>query len=225
MKVMKDIDKLHYCTTSESFETAKQKVEVKWKKHITLNQFRSYFFSQWLQGTFVNWQLFRRPVGCAITNSPIEAYNRTFKDFFTERERFNLVPAIEILENCLKFESKCREVFYDFAKPTKTIVSDARKMADSVTCVGDSCYEVAHVLNDRKVVFNVNLHRDEDDYCYCVECCNCNCSFFCDKAMCVHLIATCIIARHKFPGAFVSKAVHKTKPGRPKKAKNALSLD
>ncbi len=87
---MKDIDKLHYCTTSESFETAKQKVEVKWKKHIALNQFRSYFFSQWLQGTFVNWQLFGRPVGCAITNSPIEAYNRTFKDF-SPREKGSIL--------------------------------------------------------------------------------------------------------------------------------------
>jgi hypothetical protein len=39
-EVMKDIDKLHYCTTDGSFEITKQKVEAKWKKLISLNQFR-----------------------------------------------------------------------------------------------------------------------------------------------------------------------------------------
>ena len=116
-------------------------------------------------------------------------------------------------------------MFFDFAKPTRAILNDARTIVDCVKVVDDSCYEVAHILNDRKYNFIVNLYRNEEDDCYCVECCNCNCSVFCDKAICVHLIATCIFARHRFPGAFVAKAVHKTKPGRPKKAKNALSFD
>ena len=105
------------------------------------------------------------------------------------------------------------------------IVNDARKIVDDVKCVDNSTYEVAHVLNNHNCTFIVNLYQDAELACYCVECCSCNCSFFFDKGMCVHLIAACIVARHKFPGAFITKAVHKTKAGRPKKAKNALLFD
>jgi hypothetical protein len=49
--------------------------------------------------------MFHVEAGVASTNSPIESYNNSFKDNFTKRVRFNMLPILEILVSALAFES------------------------------------------------------------------------------------------------------------------------
>ena len=70
--------------------------------------------------------------------------------------------------------------------------------------------------------FQVNLYQEDGAICFCTECCNCNCTDFIDKAICIHLVASCIVSRFKYPGCYVIKANTKKTAGRYKKAKNAL---
>jgi Rps23 Pro-64 3,4-dihydroxylase Tpa1-like proline 4-hydroxylase len=53
----------------------------KWKTDNELSEFVIYFERQWINSKFGNWQLFKTPVGFAMTNSPIESYNNTIKKF------------------------------------------------------------------------------------------------------------------------------------------------
>ena len=41
----------------------------------------------------------------AHTNSPIESYNNKIKSSFTMRIKHNMIPAVEILENLVTYES------------------------------------------------------------------------------------------------------------------------
>jgi hypothetical protein len=59
--------------------------------------------------TFI-WQLFNSPVGYAMTNSPIERYNRTIKDSFTIRVKHHLKTAIQVFQEVVSYESThCKE--------------------------------------------------------------------------------------------------------------------
>ena len=64
-------------------------------KNESLITFGLYFKKQWLDSKFSKWQLFKRAIGLAITNSPLEIYNGRIKGDFTDRSYFNLVPSFK----------------------------------------------------------------------------------------------------------------------------------
>jgi hypothetical protein len=70
-----------------------------------LKSFANYFERQWLNSSFFNWQLYKAPVGLAMTNSPIERYNRDVKESFTKRLRHHLKSSLEVLRDVVSYES------------------------------------------------------------------------------------------------------------------------
>jgi hypothetical protein len=100
---MLDVAKLHCSKTLDIFNTTKRKILNKWKSLRGLNEFFIYFNKQWLNDDFVNWQIFNTPPGYATTNGPIESYNYTIKKFFTLRKKYNMLSALEILVEQVKF--------------------------------------------------------------------------------------------------------------------------
>jgi hypothetical protein len=92
---MLDITKLHYSKTSVIFNTTKRTILNKWKSMRGLNEFYSYFNKQWLNGDFVNWQIFNTTAGYSTTNGPIESNNNTIKKFFLLRKKYHVLPVLE----------------------------------------------------------------------------------------------------------------------------------
>ena len=77
--------------------------------------FHKYFLRQWIgrkndkgvwkKSKFRNWQLFNTPPGYSCTNSPIESYNRQIKHSFTCRVKFDMIPAMKVFEDLVRYES------------------------------------------------------------------------------------------------------------------------
>ncbi len=112
------------------FNTTKRIILNKWKSMRGLNLFFTYFNKKWLSGDFVNWQIFNTPPGFATTNGPIESYNNTIKKFFTMRKIYNMLPALEILVEQVKFESIRERIFHSEVLPPQKLINEARKLAN-----------------------------------------------------------------------------------------------
>ena len=70
----------------------------KWQKIPKLKSFNDYFEKQWIKSQFNKWSIFHSPSGYTTTNNPIESFNKTIKQFFTNNLKLNLVPAFEIFQ-------------------------------------------------------------------------------------------------------------------------------
>ena len=111
-EIYKDFYKMRDTKSLQEFQSTKTKILSKWKKK-GFSDFAEYFSKQWICSEFKNWQLFLIRPGMAMSNSPIESYNRVIKDYFTNRVKFNMLPdesLIEIFVNVVKFESiSCKQ--------------------------------------------------------------------------------------------------------------------
>ncbi len=165
------------------FARSKLEILAKWRRHRDLKKFVDYFNEQWLVGHFVNWKIFNTPPGNASTNGPIESYNNKIKRFFTNRVKYNMLPALKILISQLNFESE-RDL--DFLMKFCHLLSSSM-MQNSL--------QFKFELN-RKVHFTIELGEE----CKCPDCCFCSCSIFIDKGYCVHLLMACLFAKISFPG-------------------------
>ena len=67
-----------------------------------MQKFQEYFFAQWMQGPFVNWQLFNTPPGFATTNNPEESFNKQLKESYTEYLRLTILTACNKVYNLIK---------------------------------------------------------------------------------------------------------------------------
>jgi hypothetical protein len=61
--------------------------------------------TQWLDGPFCKWQIFRTPSDYATTNSNIESFNSVIKRDFTNRKRQSIMSAINIIEEIITYYS------------------------------------------------------------------------------------------------------------------------
>jgi hypothetical protein len=168
--VKSDVNRLHYSKTSQLFESNKKKILAKWR---TFKEFNKYFHKQWLDSDFKNWQIFNRPVGMATTNGPIESYNNRIKKFFTDRKKFNLLPAIQILSEQIKYESNRELEFYEFSKPSTKMVNDCKLLLEEKNNLV-KLDEMKYLFKSSKITHRIELSND----CSCPECCYCSCSFF-----------------------------------------------
>lgn len=223
-EVMKDITRLHYSKSEALFERNKLEILAKWRRYRDLKIFTEYFNKQWLEGQFVNWQIFNTPPGFASTNGPIESYNNTIKRFFTNRVKYNMLPALTILISQVAFESERDSVFYNDVLPPLKLVDEARSQlnekSNGLMPMKNSNTQFKFELN-RKSSLKIELSEE----CKCSDCCYCSCSIFLDKGYCVHLLMACLYAKISFPGIMVIKAFRQKKSkGRPKNATKALNL-
>jgi hypothetical protein len=104
--VMCDIGDLHNTLSQTSYDEMLKFILDKWKKGKELSDFAEYFQRQWVNSKFCNWQLFKTPVGFAMTNSPIESYNNKIKDSFTKRLKHHLKTAVEVFQDVISYESR-----------------------------------------------------------------------------------------------------------------------
>ncbi|CAF0870103.1 unnamed protein product [Brachionus calyciflorus] len=143
-----------------------------------------------------------------MSNCPIEKYNAKIKDFFTNRDKFNLVPIFQILEKVVRLESRVANTqeipLCVNIKFTYKIDSGKNENINLVKLVKKNGNEhLIYKFNDKHdVVINTN--------CFCPDCTNCSCFFFLDKASCLHLACCLRSANIKYPGLSVEKFVSKS---------------
>jgi hypothetical protein len=119
--VLNQVNSLHYCMCIASFTLLLRKILADWEK---FSKFKKYFEKQWINSSFSNWQIFRKPIGLSASNGPEESYNNKFKILFTDKLKYHLIPAMEKFETAIEFESNDKRVFAsDFSeiKPTDLI--------------------------------------------------------------------------------------------------------
>jgi hypothetical protein len=188
-----------------------------------LKEFVTYFNKQWLSGDFVNWQLFNRPAGLATTNGPIESYNNTIKEFFTNRKKYNLLPSLEILSRQIKFESNRQIDFFEFVRPPSKMISDCKNLLNETK---NNLIKESETRFTFKAPSRVTHCIELSDECSCPECCTCSCSYFLDKGYCSHLIMACLLSNSSHHGIqLLKKFKSKKRAGRPPLAAKALSID
>ncbi len=61
--VVDNIRNMHYAQNEIEFRSFKTKILKNWIKNLLIIEFADYFEEQWLNGLFVNWQLFKTPAG------------------------------------------------------------------------------------------------------------------------------------------------------------------
>jgi len=109
-----------------SFTLLLRKILADWEK---FPKFKKYFEKQWINSSFRNWQIFRKPIGLSASNGPEESYNNKFKVLFTDKLKYHLIPAMEKFETAIEFESKDKRVFAsDFSEIKPTVLMKRRKI-------------------------------------------------------------------------------------------------
>ena len=96
------VQEMHLSSTEEEFEALKLEFNESFKRFPEL---LSYMKSQWFEGKFCKWQIFRTPPGFATTNSNIESFNSVIKRDFTSRKRQSIMNAINIINEIVIYYS------------------------------------------------------------------------------------------------------------------------
>ena len=151
-------------------------------------QFYRYYKTQCIESIFSNWRIYQTPAGYFTTNNPMESYNAIIKRFFTNRLKFNIIPALEIFKNeCIEPESS-REFHYAKTKEVTTCLEKkAKKLDESKFIKLDKHFnQYQHKNGD---ISSINLTNEK-----------CTCYETVDNRLCLHLIRKAIIEKHHLPG-------------------------
>ena len=139
--------------------------------------------TQWLDGPFWKWQIFRTPPGYATTNSNIESFNSVIKRDFTNRKRQSIMSAINIIEEIITYYSTHGHNFsvaprYNYKLKTQALKLDKSKFIYTK----NNKNRVSYVGKNNK--HEINL-KDKTAYKYH----SCNCKGYLKFAICMHLVA------------------------------------
>ena len=96
------VQEMHLSSTEEEFEALKLEFNESFKRFPEL---LSYMKTQWFEGKFCKWQIFRTLPGFATTNSNIESFNSVIKRDFTSRKRQSIMNAINIINEIIIYYS------------------------------------------------------------------------------------------------------------------------
>ncbi|DAZ97051.1 TPA: LOW QUALITY PROTEIN: hypothetical protein N0F65_012920 [Lagenidium giganteum] len=88
--VHKCIYKMHFARSFGDLQSIYAGAVMEWMCHPSLESFIPYFHSQWMASDMWRWQAYHTPPGMAVTNNPIESFNRIIKDSVTLRVRLSL---------------------------------------------------------------------------------------------------------------------------------------
>jgi hypothetical protein len=86
--ILQDLTDLHSTVSWEEFDSKFSTMFSHWL--VRSSEFALYFYHQWVQGDFVEWQIFHSTPGIASTNNAVESLNASIKKYFTRRKRFKL---------------------------------------------------------------------------------------------------------------------------------------
>jgi hypothetical protein len=140
-----------------------------------------YMKTQWFEGKFCKWQIFRTPPGFATTNSNIESFNSVIKRDFTSRKRQSIMNAINIINEIIIYYSTN---FKDFSLAPR-YNSRIKMLAHKVT-KNNFIQKSKHKLEYKGKAnsFTINLN---DRFAY--KSCSCDCKNYLKFAICMHLVA------------------------------------
>jgi hypothetical protein len=86
--ILQDLMDLHSMLSWEEFDSKFSTMFSHWL--VRSSAFALYFYQQWMQGDFVEWQIFHSAPGIASTNNAVESLNVSIKKYFTCHKRFKL---------------------------------------------------------------------------------------------------------------------------------------
>jgi hypothetical protein len=173
--VKADIDALHDCRNQLEFDKLLEKTEKKWKK-LKLDAFLDYFKKSWLDSEFSAWQIFHTPPGYSSSNGIIESFNRTVKTSFTVRQRLSVFNALKMID----------EKIYYYSLNSKPI-NNTPKIIPSLT-KGLNKYELKDFKKFNNEIY-IYRHNKPDKIKVNIIEFHCECSFYLDKAFCLHLLS------------------------------------
>ena len=158
-----------------------------------LNSFHSYFEKQWIKSKFNKWSVFHSPPGFTTTNNPIESFNKTIKQFFTNNLKLNLVPAFEVFKTLIYEESSKPFKYETTIKVTKTLENKSKRLEALKFVKITSTEYVYNHKNDQVSIIDL-LKK------------TCTCNSHTDRGICLHLVYVARIEKVVLPGmVFVEK--------------------
>jgi hypothetical protein len=86
--ILQDLTDLHSTLSRGEFDSKFLMMFSHWL--VRSSEFTLYFYQQWVQGDFVEWQIFHSAPGIASTNNAVESLNANIKKYFTCRKCFKL---------------------------------------------------------------------------------------------------------------------------------------
>jgi hypothetical protein len=138
--------------------------------------------TQWLDGPFCKWKIFRTPPGYAITNSNIESFNSVIKRDFTNRKRQSIMSAINIIEEIITYYSTHGLNFSVAPRYNCKLKTQALKLDKSKSIyTKNNKNRASYVGKNNK--HGINL-KDKTAYKYH----SCNCKGYLKFAICMHLV-------------------------------------
>jgi hypothetical protein len=163
----------------------------KWKTDNELSEFVIYFERQWINSKYGNWQLFKTPVGFAMTNSPIESYNNTIKESFTKRIKYHMKSAVEVFQDIVSYESRQAKEFKNDFRVQNYMRVQAKAIVlkkQLIATLNDFEFLYKH-FNTKLGFAKINLNSK-------------SCTFhkYFDKGVCKHLVAACLQNKISLPG-------------------------
>ena len=178
--VLNDINALHNSKCQASYNLLLKMTLQKWLKNSQLLDFVNYFKKQWLDSVFNSWQIYLTPAGYAHTNSPIESYNNTIKAHFTNRIKYHMIPALEVFQTCIEYESNNLKRIVSEGKVTQFMLKQAKDIIKQKKLIqnGGNRYNYQHYNDTLGTIDTLSKF--------------CTCEKYLDKAICKHLVAACI---------------------------------
>ena len=189
--IMCDIGELHNILSQSSYYDLLSTTINKWRGDIELKCFVECFQKQWKKSKFCNWQLFKTPVGFAMTNSPIESYNNTVKESFTKRIKHHLKTAVEVFQDVVSYESNHAKEFKTEIRVRKYMRVQAKtiiRKKQLIPTESENEYLYKH-YNPKLGYARINIVSK-----------SCTCHKYLDKGVCKHLIAACILTQSNLSG-------------------------
>jgi hypothetical protein len=161
-----------------------------------------------------------------MTNLPIESYNNFFKNKFSKRVKYNMLPVMKLIEDAVCFESSVKMSRHRKVDSATNTLARSIMNSDHFTkedeSPGVASYKYVDARNDE---FMVEISHEK---CQCSECNTCNCVYYHDIGVCAHIAAACIKEKKELHGCFIPISfVTKNKKGRGRYmlARNALARD
>ncbi|GMF16468.1 unnamed protein product [Phytophthora fragariaefolia] len=117
-----------YATDATQSEDIKQPCLKNWQELSQLCPFAGYFTSVRLDSPFHRCKAFHSPLGFAVTNNPIEQFNRAIMSDYTLRARPKMGILIDQLLLCVRTEAVRSRPFATTIEPHADVVHRVREM-------------------------------------------------------------------------------------------------
>ena len=179
--VKSDIKSLHYTLSEGEYTSQLAVVKARWGAYASLNDFREYFWSEWVDGRFNKWQIWNTPCpGVATTNSCIESFNKQVKFVYTGYELYSILQFIDIcFDKIINHYSVQPKEFCYYRPPTYDMIVKANDILSSnlnaLTSGGINIYWIASQSRSTSYRLGVEDHQYYPSfkfvYCTCIGIC------------------------------------------------------